>query len=200
MKVPLFIIFVNSNLSTKLVNLILQGKIHALIYSPYPISLKLKKVFLKSSPQSFFKIIDLNIPYNYITFNLLLTSKSFWDNIPSNYLNLFVLYNPRALALSFLLKNKYSKPFFIIPFKKNTNINKLIMKNPSLVDEQLAQGFLFYINNKFAKKTIKNFSKKQLLNIRKEYKMQNNEHVERNYITPFYLYFTHNLLNLGYDL
>ena len=75
----------------------------------------------------------------------------------------------------------------------------MIIKNPSIVDEIISQGFLFYINNKFAKKTIKHFTKKHILNIRKELKMQNNEHIERQDFTPFYMYFFHNMIHLGFQ-
>lgn len=195
---PLFIIFVNSVLSTKLVQLIEIGKINAIIYCPNVLSLKIKKIMsIKSEGK--FKIINLNLPFNSITFNLLLTSKNFWDTIDNNNLNIYVIHNPKALNLSFQINKNQKKPFFILPLKPHKEGNKLIWKNPSIFDELLTTGFMFYIKPKFAKKTINHFTKKNILNVRKKLKMNNNEYIERLPFTPFYMYFYHNMLELGYN-
>lgn len=195
---PLFIIFLNSNISIKLINLIKIGKIHAIIYCSEQLTLKVKKVF-STITKSFYQIHNLNLPFTYISFNFILTSKSFWDSIPLKYSNIFVLYNPKGLALSFNLKYKYETPFFLIPMDININLKELIRTNTSLLDEVLQQGFFFYINNKFGKNTIKYFTKKQILNNRKINKMLNNEFIERSPFTSFYLYFIHYSLELGYN-
>jgi hypothetical protein len=198
---PLFVIFMNSGLSINLLNLILNGKIHAYIYTPQTLSLQLKKHLSKNKTNNnnvFYQINVCNMPYNFTTFNFLLTSKSFWDNIPTKYLNVFVMFNPKLLQVKMQIKSKYDKPFYLIPLKE-CKLLELIYKNPTLVDEQLVNGFLFYVNNKFARKTIRTFTKKKILEVRKEHKMLNNEAIERQSITPFYHYFIHNALNLGYN-
>ena len=199
--IPFFVIFVNSNLSTKLVNQIIEGSIHSYIYAPTPICQRLKKIFVKSKPNSFYRIIECNMAYHFTTFNFLLSSKSFWDNIPIKYERIFVLFNPRCLALTINFKSIIQSkiPFSLIPMKP-CDIKKLMQENPSLIDEQIMLGFLFYIKNKFARQTIQRFTKNHILSVRKEHKMQNNEHIERLNITPFYLYFYHRMLNLGYNL
>ena len=197
---PLFIIFVNSNLSKNLVELILSGKIHAHIYTLSQILQNLKKIFVnKTSEESNFKLIPCDLPYNLYTFNILLTSKNFWDNIPTNYKNIFVLYNPKGLKLNIGIKNKYDIPFTLFPLKPCNNLNELYFKNPSIIDENLIDGFLFYVQNKLARDTIKNCSKKNILSIRKEHNMTNNETIERQNYTSFYLYFWHYMINLGYN-
>lgn len=198
---PLFIIFVNTNLSIKLVNQIMNGNIHAYIYAPPNIGLKLKRIFSKKTdPKSFFKIIDYPMPFNIPVFNILFTSKSFWDNIPTNYSKVFVLYNPLSLGLTINFSNILKKniPFGMIPMTPDFNFDEKINENPSLIDEVLVKGFLFYINSNYAKNAIKRISKKIILNIRKEFKMKNNEHIERLSITPFYLYFYYYKFSLGY--
>lgn len=202
---PLFIIFVDTTISIKLINLIEQGIIHAIIYTHPAIALILKKIFGKIIKGKF-QIQECNLPFTFNTFNILLTSRTFWDNIDNNYPNLYILYNPKALGMQINLKTK-KNPFFIIPLEKTniniplekTNINKLIWENPSLSDETIAKGFIVFIKNKFAKNTIEKFTKTHILNIRKKLKMKNNEHIERQVFTPFYIYFYHNMLELGYN-
>lgn len=191
---PLFIIFIDSVISSKLVKLIEDGKIHCIIFT-YP-SLKLKKIFSKFTKGQF-QIKECDLPFNFHTFNILLTSKSFWDNIDNKHSHLYILYNPKALGMEINLQSK-NKPFFIHSFE-HTDINKFIRENPSISDEAISKGFIAFINIKFAKQTIKNFTKTHILNIRKELKMQNTEHIERQVFTPFYLYFYHNMIRLGYN-
>lgn len=194
MTTHLFIIFVTTNLSKKLVDLILQGKIHAHIYSLTPISLKIKKMFSKHSNGNF-RIYDLNMPYNFITFNFLLLSKSFWDNIPKEYQNIFILFNPKGLTLSIEFNPKTIEQFHFFNLT-DQNLNLLIKENPSLVDEEINNGFFFYINHYFAKKTLKTITKTNILNIRKKFKMNNTEHIERQNMVPFYHYFYHNMITM----
>lgn len=195
---PLFVLFINSSLSTKLVALIETGKINAIIYCPNVLILKIKKIFTKKTLGNF-KIFELNLPFNSITFNLLFTSRNFWDNIDNTNLNIYVVYNPLALSLTFQILAKQPKPFFIYPLKQPTITKKLIHENPSIFDELLPTGFLFYIKPKFAKKTIKNFSKKNILTIRENLNMKNNEYIKRLTFVPFYMFFYHNMLELGYN-
>ena len=199
--IPFFILFIDTNVSVKLIQLIKMGKIHAYIYTNNIIAMRLKKIFSeKVSKNAYFRIIVYQIPFNPITFNFLLTSKSFWDNIPIKYSNIFLMHNPKVMNLHIALKDKYDKPFFIIPIVKGkVDIEKLIKENPSVVDENLTFGFLLYVNNKFARQTIRQCTKKKILEIRKQFNMQNNEHIERQFITPFYLYFYHQMLDLGYN-
>ena len=195
---PLFILFVNSILSTKLVNLIEIGKINAIIYCPKTILLKIKKIFTKHTKGNF-KILELDLPYTSITFDLLFTSKTFWDTIDNVNTNIYIIYNPRGLSLTFQMNNKQPKPFFILPFISHpeTKDSKILIKtNPVIFDELLTQGFLFYIKPIFAKRCIKYFSKAKILKIRERLQMDNNEHVERLVFTKFYMYFYHYMLEL----
>lgn len=199
---PLFLIFVNTTLSYKLINQIIKGFIDAYIYTTPELALQLKKVFItKMSNNSRLKIIPTTLPFSYDYFNVTLTSRSFWDNIPINYSTVFVLYNPRSLALTInfanILKNKL--PFGLIPMVKDFNFDVNIRDNPAIIDEQMGQGFLFYINSKYARNTIKRFKKSNILNIRKRFNMKNNEHIERLNLTPFYLYFYHFMQSLDYN-
>lgn len=198
---PLFLIFVNTNISTKLIQQILNGTIHAYIYCPPNIGLLMRQAFAKNSSNSFFKIIPLRTMFSYDFFNILFTSKSFWDNIPNNYGKIFVLYNPRNLALTINYSNIIKKkiPFGMLPMKE-LNFTKAIKENPSLIDEELSQGFLFYIKAKYAKKVLEKFKKSHILSVRKQLKLNNNEHIERLSITPFYLYFYHFMQTTGYEL
>ena len=196
---PLFIIFIDTNISINLINLILHGKIHGYIYTNKQIILQLKKNFFSKKTKSNFKFFEYNMPFNLDIFSIILTSNSFWDNIPSDYTNLYVLYNPQGLHLNIKLKKTYEKPFFFIPMIKY-NFSKMLIEDPYFIDEQISKGFIFYINNKFAKKTIQRFTKKNILDIRNKCNMQHNEHIIRQHITPFYHYFIHNMINLGYNI
>ena len=73
---PLFVLFINSTLSIKLVKLIEIGKINAIIYCPNVLLLNIKKIFSKQMKGKF-KILPLNLPYNSDTFNIFLTSIMF---------------------------------------------------------------------------------------------------------------------------
>lgn len=194
---PLFILFIDSVLSTKIVSLIENGKINAIIYCSYRLLLKIKKIFSKKTIGKF-QIFVLNLPFNITTFNLLFTSKNFWDNINSNNSNLYIVHNPKVLSLQINIKNSI-KPFYISPLIPHKNSKQLIWENPSIFDEIISQGFLLYIKPKFAKKTIKYLSKNNILTIRKKFKMQNNEYIERLPFIPFYMYFYHNMIDLGYN-
>ena len=175
----------------------MQGKIHAYIYTLTPIAQKIKQLF-KGHSKANIKLIECDLPYNLFTFNILLTSKNFWDNIPSIYTNLFVLYNPKGLKINIALKDKYNIPFTLYPLK-TCNTMELYVKNPLVIDEHLQEGFLFHIQNKFAKYTIQKCTKSKILSIRKEYKMLNNESIERQKFISFYLYFWHYMIDLGYN-
>ena len=194
---PLFVIFVNTSLSIKLVELLTIGKINAIIYCPNALMLNIKKIFSKKMDGKF-QIYPLNLPYNFNTFNIFLTSKPFWDNINQEYENIYILHNPRNLSLNITLNT--IKQFYILPFIPNTNINKLIWENPSISDEIISQGFIFYIKRKFAIKTLKYFSKNNILTLRRKLNMSNTEHIERQPITPFYMYFHHYMLSIDNNL
>jgi len=195
MSKPLLILFVNSVLSNKLVKLIEIGKFNAIIYCPNTILLNIKKIFSKNSVGNF-RIFELDLPFTSITFDLLFTSKTFWDNIDNVNRNIYVIYNPRALSLSFQIKATQLEEFFILPLISDAkDAQNLIHTNPSIFDELLTQGFLFYIKPKFAKKCIKYFSKDKILKIREDLFMLNNEYVKRLVFTRFYMYFYHYMLD-----
>lgn len=195
---PLFILFINTTLSPRIVELIKIGKLDGYIYAHSHLILQLKKTFSKCSIGSF-KIIECNIPYNNISFNFMLTSNTFWDTIPNYYQDIYVLYNPRLLHLNIELRKKQEKPFYLIILDKNPiNIQGLIFKNPIIIDELISKGFLFYIKHKFVKNTIKSFTKKNILTIRKELKIKNNEEIKRQHFISFYMYFFHRMIDLGY--
>lgn len=201
-KQPLFLIFVNTKLSSKLIEQIKKGVLHAYIYTSPSFGLQLKKIFSTNmNPKSKIKIIITGLPFNYEYFNIFFTSNSLWDNIPNNYSRVFALYNPRAVGLNInlgkIIENKL--PFGLISLTPNINFHIIIRDNPAIVDEQLSRGFLFYITSKYARKSLSKFKKSHILSIRKRLNMKNNEHIERLPITPFYLYFYHFMQSLDYS-
>ncbi len=193
---PLFIIFVTSTISTKLVSLIKNGIINIIIYAHSSLLLQIKKIF-SNKMKGEFKIYPLDLPFNFTTFNIFLTSKSFWDNIDQKHENIYILNNPKNLPLTINILN-HDKLFYILSFT-NDNLHKLIWENPVISDEILAQGFILFIKNKFAKKTLKYFSKNNILTIRKKLNMLNTEHIERQVLIPFYIYFYHYMLSISLD-
>ena len=85
---PLFILFINSVISLKIIELVEVGRINAIIYCPNTLSLKIKKLFSKKMVGNF-RINELNLPFTPIMFDLLLTSKTFWDNIDNENTNIY---------------------------------------------------------------------------------------------------------------
>lgn len=201
MSKPLFVLFVNSSLSTKLVQLIEQGIIHARIYSPNILSIQIKKIFTKHTKGNF-QIFDCNLPYNFDTFNFILTSNTFWDTLPTDYSHIYILYNPKAFSLQINFKELQQLPFNIIPCQqKLPNVHNLLKTNPTIFDEIIKQsGFLLYINYNFAKRTLKYYTKTKILQIREKFEMSNNEAIKRQTFLPFYMYFYHHMIDSGYNL
>ena len=189
----LYILFVHSGFSKKLYNKIAEGKIDAIIYCKPNYLINLKKMFQKEVKGKF-KIIPYDAPYNMNTFNYLLTSRSFWDEMDIAYRKVVVVNNPFNMNLEIKVKNH--KPFRFYAF---TNQSIDFTEFPILEHEKIKMGFIMCIERKFAINTLSRFSKSNIISLRKELKMKNTEELERALITPFYCYFYHYYLTLGYD-
>ena len=189
----LYILFISSGFSKKLHDKILEGKIDALIFCKTPSLMTIKKRFQDKS-KGYFKIVPFDLPYTMDTFNYVLTSKSFWDQIDPKYHRTVIVHNPHNINLEIKVKNH--KKFRFYPFS-NQRID--FTKFPILDPLQTNMGFIVCIERKFAINTITRFAKKNIVSLRKELKMDNTEDLERSFSTPFYSYFYHYYLTLGYD-
>ena len=115
--------------------------------------------------------------------------------------NIYVLFNPKNLTKNItIISNNNPKPFYIDSFAPNIKIHEIISKNPSISDEILSQGFILFLKKRFAQKTLKYFSKNNILTLRRKLNMSNTEHIERQPITPFYMYFHHYMLSIDNNL